>query len=340
MRVLPVLGLMILAPVSAEYLLGYDDLIRDPASLVWGLWIFAPLYGAPAVIIREMARRRGQGWPTILLLSAAAGLIQAGLIDQSLFNPDYRGIPYWATLREPTYLPGLGFSAYMLIIFVGGHMIQSFAAPIAIVESLVPRRATRPWLGTGGLVVMAVLYLAAAAFILADQATTEQFVAAPGQLMGAAIAVLALVGAALVVPRRQPQHDRSVPRPLLVVAAAVVLLAVYGSMPTTWLGVAGQLVLLGTLGTLVWRWSRSTQWDLRHVLAVAAAPLLVNAAMAFTIEPLGSGPALTRYATNAVLAFGVVVLLSFAAHRARIKTPPGGAPPRPDQPAQPGRGRR
>ena len=60
MRVLPVLGLLILAPVSAEYLLGYDDLIRDPASLVWGLWIFAPLYGAPAVIIREVARRRGR----------------------------------------------------------------------------------------------------------------------------------------------------------------------------------------------------------------------------------------------------------------------------------------
>ena len=135
----------------------------------------------------------------------------------------------------------------MLIIFVGGHKIQSFAAPIAIVESLSPRRAHRPWLGAGGLIVM------------------------------------------------------------------VVLLAVYGSMPTTWLGVAGQLELLGTLATLVWRWSRSTYWGHPHVLAVAAAPLLVNAAMAFTIEPLGSGPALTRYASNAVLAFGVVVLVLYAA---------------------------
>ena len=105
---LAVLGLFFLAPISAEYLLGYDDIIGRPWELVFGLLIFGPLYGAPALLIREAARRAGRGWPTILTLSFAAGLIQAGLIDQSLFNPDYRGIPYWADLRVPTYLPGLG----------------------------------------------------------------------------------------------------------------------------------------------------------------------------------------------------------------------------------------
>ena len=132
----------------------------------------------------------GRGWPTILTLSFAAGLIQAGLIDQSLFNPDYRGIPYWADLREPTYLPGLGFSAYMLLGFVGGHMIQSFAAPIAIVESLSPDLGRRPWLRWPGLVIMALLYLAAAYFVLADQAKTEGFVASGPQLIGSAIVVV------------------------------------------------------------------------------------------------------------------------------------------------------
>ncbi|SNR42784.1 hypothetical protein [Actinomadura mexicana] len=43
---------------------------------------------AVAVLIREAARRTGRGWPTIVLLGAAFGLVQAGLIDQSLFNPD------------------------------------------------------------------------------------------------------------------------------------------------------------------------------------------------------------------------------------------------------------
>ena len=140
-RIGPVVALFFFAPISAEYLLGYDDLIGRPLELLFGLLIFGPLYGAPAVLIREAARRTGRGWPTILLLSFAAGLVQAGLIDQSLFNPSYRDIPYWDDLLLPTYLPGLGFSAYMLLGFLGGHMIQSFAAPIAVIESLVPRRA-------------------------------------------------------------------------------------------------------------------------------------------------------------------------------------------------------
>lgn len=306
---------MVLAPVSAEYLLGYDDTIREPAALVWGLLVFAPLYGAPAVIIREVARRRDQGWPTVLLLSAAAGLVQAGLIDQSLFNPDYRGIPYWADLRNPTYLPGLGFSAYMLVVFVGGHMIQSFAAPIAIVESLAGRAGHRAWLGVPGLMIMTVLYATGAGFVVWDQARSEQFVASPAQLIGAAVVVLALVVAGLALPRRTVRRDRVVPGAVIVAAVAVVSFAVHGSMPTSWLGVAGQAVSLGTLGALVWRWSRSRNWGPRHVLAVASAPLIVNAALAFTVEPLGTGPALTRYATNSVLALLVVLLLLTAAHR-------------------------
>ena len=42
---------------------------------------------APALLIREVARRRGLGWPGILLLAAAFGVVQAGLVDQSMFSP-------------------------------------------------------------------------------------------------------------------------------------------------------------------------------------------------------------------------------------------------------------
>ena len=200
-RIGPVLALFFFAPISAEYLLGYDDLIGRPVELLSGLLIFGPLYGAPAVLIRGAARRAGRGWPTILLLSFAAGLVQAGLIDQSLFNPSYRDIPYWDDMRVPTLLPGLGFSAYMALSFLGGHMIQSFAAPIAVIESLHPRVAREPWLGRPGLVVMTLLYLAAAALVLVDQAGTEHFVASVGQLVGSAVVTTALVVAAFRLPR-------------------------------------------------------------------------------------------------------------------------------------------
>ena len=318
---LAVLGLFFLAPISAEYLLGYDDIIGRPWELVFGLLIFGPLYGAPALLIREAARRAGRGWPTILTLSFAAGLIQAGLIDQSLFNPDYRGIPYWADLREPSYLPGLGFSAYMLLGFVGGHMIQSFAAPIAIVESLSPDLGRRPWLRWPGLVIMALLYLAAASFVLADQAKTEGFVASGPQLVGSAIVVVGLVIAAFAVPRRDRVAPGHPPSPLVVGLVAVAGLAIKGLMPTTWPGVVVHLTMLVALGVLVWRWSARPGWGAHHVLALAAAPLLVNAAMAFWTELLGDPRPVVKYAVNAVLATGVILLLVAAARSLRRRPP-------------------
>ena len=72
--------LLVSVPISAEYLIGYDETIADPAALVFGLFIFVPLYGAPAVLIREVGRRSGNGWWAILLLAAALGVVQAGLI--------------------------------------------------------------------------------------------------------------------------------------------------------------------------------------------------------------------------------------------------------------------
>ena len=251
------------------------------------------------------------------------------MIDQSLFNPSYRDIPYWDELLLPTYLPGLGFSAYMLIGFVGGHMIQSFAAPIAIIESLVPRRAPEPWLGRPGLVVLALLYLAAAGFVLQDQAQTEGFVASVGQLVGSAVVVIALVVLAFRLPRKRRVQPGAAPRPLVVAAVALLAFAVRALMPTTWLGVAATALALIGLGVLVWRWSGRAGCSSAQVLAVVAAPLVANAVMAFLIEPLGSPNPVIKYTVNAVLALGVAVLLLVAARRVRSQpnsNPPSGQP--------------
>lgn len=143
-RIAAVCGLLVLAPVSAEYLYGYDDSTGDLTELLGGLLIFIPLYGAAAVIIREAARRAGRGRPTILLLGTAFGVLQAGLIDHSMFNPNYRGIEYWDDIFGPTVVPGLGVSLALAVQFTVGHLVWSIAVPIAIVESFVPARRTTP----------------------------------------------------------------------------------------------------------------------------------------------------------------------------------------------------
>lgn len=179
-RLAPVMGLLLLSPICAEYLIGYDQIIGRPLELLTGLLLLAPLYGTVAVMIREVTRRAGRGWPTILLLSAAFGLIQTGLIDQSLFNPDFVDEPSWDRDRLPTLISGLGVSAKYVLGFVGGHVIWSFGAPIAVVEACAPRQACCPWLGKVGMTVVIVLY--ALAVLVFFNEHTKKFMASPAQL--------------------------------------------------------------------------------------------------------------------------------------------------------------
>jgi hypothetical protein len=67
----PVLLLLVIAPLVAEFLLGDVALASLPA-----LVLFIPLYGGGAVLIREVVRHRGGGWPAIVVLAAAYGVVE------------------------------------------------------------------------------------------------------------------------------------------------------------------------------------------------------------------------------------------------------------------------
>ncbi|MFH7595601.1 hypothetical protein WDV06_10935 [Streptomyces racemochromogenes] len=319
-RLLPALGLLLLAPVCAEYLIGYDQIIGRPLELLTGLLYLAPLYGTVAVLIRETARRTGRGWPTILLLSAAFGLVQAGLVDQSLFNPDFVDEPSWDRDRMPTYVPVLGVSVKQVLGFVGGHVIWSFAAPVAVVEACVPRLARRPWLGRAGTVVMAVLYLLAVVVFTHEH--TRTFMASPVRLGVTAAVVLALVAAAFAVPRRPAGASRrTVSRravsPWAAGGAAVVLLAAHQLSPPTWTGAALDAAVLALGGGLLLWCSRAAGWGGHHVPAVAGAALLVNAGLSFAVDPLGEVSLTVKYTVNAALTVAVLALLAGAHLRVR-----------------------
>jgi hypothetical protein len=318
-RLAPVVGLMILSPIAAEYLIGYDDIIDKPLELVGGLVVFSPLYGTVAVLIREAVRRTGRGWPSMLLLGLAFGIIQAGLIDQSLFNTHYRNIP--AILDAQTLIPGLGFSASMALNFTVGHMIWSFGAPIAVVEACVPSRACRPWLGWAGLTVVAVLYAVAAVYVFYDQMNTEHFLAPPAHLVGAAALAMLLTVAAFRIPPRSTGAPGWVPPPWLVAGGAAGALLIHQTVRSEWPAVAIDVVVLSLLGGLTLYWSRRAAWGRRHVLALAGAALLVNAWLSFFVEPLGTPDLALKYSVNAALSMGVLTLLAFAFRRLRSAPP-------------------
>lgn len=89
-RFLPVIVLVLITPLIAELLWG-----STPIAYAARLLAILPMYGAGALLIRELVRRSKRGWTSILLLGAAYAIVEEGLALQSFFNP-----------RSMRHLPG------------------------------------------------------------------------------------------------------------------------------------------------------------------------------------------------------------------------------------------
>ncbi|SDL72794.1 hypothetical protein SAMN05216298_4934 [Glycomyces sambucus] len=320
-RLAPAIGLALLAPVCAEMLSGYDVTTGDPAALLVTVLFGSMLYGAPALLIRETARRAGLGWPGVLLLAAALGIVQAGIIDQSMFSANYRGIDYWAEMTGPTWIDPLGLSAFTALTFIGGHTLWSFTAPIAMVEA-VDGREPRPWLRAPGLVVTAVLYPAAAYVVLQDHLANETDHASAAQVTGAAVTAAVLIVLALLLGRKRSRPvPRRVPPPAVLIPASAAALIAAG-WTYTWTGVAVAAALILGGGAAIVHWSRSEHWDRRHATALAAGALLAVVLPSFLTDPIGETDPVAKYVNNAALTLLVIALAWWAMRRAARSAPP------------------
>ncbi|MFE2186680.1 hypothetical protein [Streptomyces sp. NPDC059455] len=96
-----------------------------------------------------------------------------------------------------------------------------------------------------------------------------------------------------------------------------MLLTAHHLMPVTWPGVTLDMLVLAAGGGLLLRWSKRVRWRHPHILAVGGAALVVNAALSFTIDPLGTVSYPVKYSVNATLLLGVLALLVWAGRRLR-----------------------
>lgn len=301
-RRLQVAALLVLAPIGAEYLAAYDSSTGDPVALLAGLLIFVPLYGAPALIIREVARRAAIGWTGIILMATAFGLLQAGVVDQSLFSEDYRGIESWADTLRASYVEPLGISLYNALHFVGGHVIYSICAPIAIAEALRPRAASAPWLRSVSLSIVSILYVLASILILADHLQNETSHASIPQVAISLAIVTLLIATAFRLRQRGQFVGKGAPtiRRTFVVSLFLIVASSFG--PEDW---SGALLAAGSLfvaAVLLWRASRAASWSLSHIVAIATAALLTRGTLAFLYFPvIGEVSAVRKYGHNVVL---------------------------------------
>lgn len=271
------------------------------------------------MLARELVRRAGWGWPSLLPLSAALGIAQACLIDQSLFSADYQGYDGWQESRRAAFIPALSISAVQAFNFVIGHVIFSFAGPIAIAEAWRPEQATRPWLDRTGIIVAAFCYLAAALLILADPSSHN---ASATQLGMSGAIVMLCVLAAWLAGRALPSRIAGAGSrgPWLTFGIMLIPALAFASdlLGENWSGLALNAALAGGIAAFVgWRSARPG-WDVRDAAAVALAFLFARGALAFTYFPLaGEVTSFAKYAHNIVMLAVVLAAGWFALRRAR-----------------------
>lgn len=124
----------------------------NPIQALLNFW----LYGTGVLVVREVSLRWKTGWPGILLLGAAYGIVEEGLAVTTFFNPT---LPQLGVLGW--YGRDLGVNWLWAVWLSTFHAIVSIAIPIFLMEWHWPSlKGTRILSDRGLYVTIALLGLA------------------------------------------------------------------------------------------------------------------------------------------------------------------------------------
>ena len=147
------LFLVLFPIVIAEFLTGSTPLpaLLSPLTLP----TLIGLYGAGALLVREATVAWKKGWPTVLALGCAYGIVEEGLDVKSWFNP------HWAALGVlGTYGRLLGVNWVWAVELTLFHSVFSITIPIVMVTVLFPDSAGSRWLRGGRLPLVTGVFVA------------------------------------------------------------------------------------------------------------------------------------------------------------------------------------
>jgi hypothetical protein len=314
----PALALLVLAPLLAEYLLG-DFSVRQIGFLPF----FIPQYGGGALLVREIARRSGKGWQSILLLALAYALVEEGFTTGTLFNPNWGG----HHLLDYGYVAAFGTSLVWVVFVLTLHVVWSIGSAVAVAEGLAGPRWRSPWLGRIGLAVTSLVFVIGCALTVAVTRMQNPFVATPAQYASAAAAVVLAVSVAFL--RRPATHgDSSPPSVGTIVGVSFALCSAFHLLHTQapmrgWnpgLVLAGMVLLVLAAIAMLSTWSRRTDWGATHTLAAATGAILTYGWLSLTRMARGSTaigwPTTTADVLGqAILLIGVLFLVQTGARR-------------------------
>jgi hypothetical protein len=306
----PALALFFTAPLVAEFLLG-----NLPIKLLPALIVLAPLYGGGALFIRELARRTGRGWSTILLLGMAYAIIEEAYATQSLFNPDY--LKLHLELLTPAYISTMGIGGWWTLWMFNVHAIWSIATPIALIEACVPDRAHAQWLGRPGLVVAFLAFVFGVTASGLMQYKQDPFLASAAQFGVAALVLVLLTVAAFAIRTAPRKSTGGAPSPWFAGCIALLFGSAALFVPKDWgWGAVAELAALDLVILLVvLAWSRRDGWRLKHQLALGAGAALAYGWHAFLQHPAVGQLDRSVRVGNAIFLAAAIGLIWFAAKR-------------------------
>src|SRR5438093_12690051 len=152
-----VLYLVLLAAVLPEAITGSTPPAGWLNPFLVGLLLW--LYGSGVLVCRELAVRWKAGWPGILLLGAAYGIIEEGFTVKTIFDPS---MPMLGDLGWYGRFAGVNWVwTVWLMVF---HAAFSIAFPIFLVEWRWPHVRGKPLLPDWGLHVAMFLLAGVAVF--------------------------------------------------------------------------------------------------------------------------------------------------------------------------------
>lgn len=264
------LALSLLSPVLAELVSGYLAPLEFFNPLTFLITVVP--YGCGALAARELVIRFRRGWPSLLLLGLAFGLLFEGLVTRVIFNPTWEGLG-----RLGAYTHVYGVSWTLAVGIVHFQAVMAIVCPVLIAEMLYPERRHESWIGARTLVACVIALPAWTAVI----GLFVPFIPPLPAVLATVLLVVGLVALALTVPADgSPNGSLSAAHPFVFafVAGAGMTLVMVGTFvipqfssrpPWPVLFAALFAVVTVEFATLVVL-SRRRAWNDRHRLAMVA----------------------------------------------------------------------